>query len=397
MSIKGCILPWIHVHGSITGQYKICCTGEGGQSIDQYNLGTQNESILDVWNNDSYKKIRKNFLDGKIPAQCQKVCYDKEKDGGYSQRLDENHRWKSYQYLQEKEFTDKNGNNKSLPIYIDIRFGNICNFRCRMCNSYASSQWGKEDILLGKKPFPIVDTWTNNNVLWEDLKKLLPYIKEIYFAGGEPSIQEGHYKLLHFLIENKKSKNIELVYNTNLSMLRYKNENLYKLWDKFKNVKIWVSQDGYKEVGEYIRKELDWKLFDYNFKKIIKYIDSITCTYQVYNVYSFLDLYSYAKRNNKIIYPSLLTDPSCFCAQILPKNEKKKIASHYKNFLKNNLTLDDWEIKKILKLLTWLMHEPENREQSEKEFKRRTEILDRSRNEKFTEVIPQLAEWYKNI
>ena len=43
------------------------------------------------------------------------------------------------------------------------------------------------------------------------------------------------------------------------------------------------------------------------------------------------------------------------------------------------------------------MHEPENREQSEKEFKRRTEILDRSRNEKFTEVIPQLAEWYKNI
>ena len=43
------------------------------------------------------------------------------------------------------------------------------------------------------------------------------------------------------------------------------------------------------------------------------------------------------------------------------------------------------------------MHEPENREQLEKDIKIRTEVLDKSRNEKFTEVVPQLAEWYKNI
>ena len=43
------------------------------------------------------------------------------------------------------------------------------------------------------------------------------------------------------------------------------------------------------------------------------------------------------------------------------------------------------------------MHEPEDREQLEKEFKRVTNILDKSRNEKFTEVVPQLAEWYENI
>ena len=33
----------------------------------------------------------------------------------------------------------------------------------------------------------------------------------------------------------------------------------------------------------------------------------------------------------------------------------------------------------------------------EKDFKIRTEVLDKSRNEKFTEVVPQLAEWYENI
>ena len=58
---------------------------------------------------------------------------------------------------------------------------------------------------------------------------------------------------------------------------------------------------------------------------------------------------------------------------------------------------EKWEIKKFLELLTWLLHEPENRKQLEKDFKTRTEILDKSRNEKFTEVVPQLAEWYENI
>ena len=38
-----------------------------------------------------------------------------------------------------------------------------------------------------------------------------------------------------------------------------------------------------------------------------------------------------------------------------------------------------------------------NMAQLEKDFKIRTEVLDKSRNEKFTEVVPQLAEWYENI
>ena len=42
---------------------------------------------------------------------------------------------------------------------------------------------------------PVTDNWTNNDVLWKDLKELLPHIEEIYFAGGEPLMQEGHYKL----------------------------------------------------------------------------------------------------------------------------------------------------------------------------------------------------------
>ena len=401
MSIKGCILPWIHLHGNITGKYKVCCFSEGSteSESERDTLGTHKESINEVWNNDKYKKIRKDFLEGKVPMQCQKPCYDREIQGGYSHRQEMNYKWEDYHYLQKPDFTSKTGNLNRPPIYLDIRFGNICNFRCRMCNSFASSKWAKEkeEALLFRDIYPVTDKWTDNDVLWKDLKELLPHIEEIYFAGGEPLMQEGHYKLLHFLIDNKKS-NLEINYNTNLSVLHYKDENLVELWKQFKKVNIWVSQDGVGKVSEYIRKESDWKLFDKNFKKALPYIKSISCTYQAYNVYSFIDLCAYAKKHGKYVYPNILRTPVQLCAQILPKREKKKVVQYYKNYLtKNKVDFEEWEIKKFLELLTWLMHEPENREHLEKEFKKMTSVLDKSRNEKFTEVVPQLAEWYENI
>ena len=67
MSIKGCILPWIHVHGNITGDYKVCCFSEGAAESEKDTLGNHKEPINEVWNNDKYKKIRKNFLEGKVP------------------------------------------------------------------------------------------------------------------------------------------------------------------------------------------------------------------------------------------------------------------------------------------------------------------------------------------
>lgn len=405
MSIKGCILPWIHVHGNITGDYKLCCFSEGGAYTSEWEhidgtVGTYKESLLEVWNNDNYKKIRKDFLEGKIPPQCQKPCFDRELQGGYSHRQEMNYKWEDYHYLQKPDFTKETGRLSRPPIYLDIRFGNICNFRCRMCGSFASSNWSKskEETLFNLRQItPVTDKWTDNDLLWKDLKELLPHIEEIYFAGGEPLMQEGHFKFLHFLIDNNKS-NLQINYNTNLSLLQYKKENLPDLWRQFKKVNIWASQDGVGKVAEYIRKELDWKLFDKNFKKVLPLVHSITCTYQAYNVYSFIDLYSYAKEHDKYVYPNILTSPPYLSAQILPNHEKKKVVYHYKNYLtKNKLKFAEWEIKKFLELLSWLMHEPEDREQLEKEFKRVTNILDKSRNEKFTEVVPQLAEWYENI
>jgi hypothetical protein len=77
--------------------------------------------------------------------------------------------------------------------------------------------------------------------------------------------------MLEFLISKGKT-DVTIDYNTNLSILKYKNYDLELLWKKFKNVNLWVSCDGYGNTGEYIRKELNWDEFNNN---ILPYRDNL--------------------------------------------------------------------------------------------------------------------------
>ena len=77
----------------------------------------------------------------------------------------------------------------------------------------------------------------------------------LYFAGGEPFVQEGHYMLLDLLIKSGCSKNISLSYNTNLSYNGvFKGYDIEQLWKKFKKVELWPSIEGFGEKAEYGRK-----------------------------------------------------------------------------------------------------------------------------------------------
>jgi len=383
------------MHGNLTGEYKVCCVSKGSVT-EEYTLGTHEESMLKVWNGKPYRDLRKQFLNGEIPPQCKRECYDKEKQGGHSQRQELNEFWNKKEIFQTSRYTKEDGSITIPPTYLDIRFGNICNFRCRMCGSYASSQWRKEEEEFFKtKAHPITDMWTDNDNLWEDLPKLLPYLEEIYFAGGEPLVQEGHYKLLHFLIDNKKT-DLTISYNTNLSILNYKTENIFDLWKKFKEVKLYLSQDGYKEVGEYVRKGLVWNTFDSNLKKVLTYVNSISCVIQVYNIYNIPKLLVYCNKNGIDLYPNLLTNPDHFNVQILPTEEKEKIIKYYKRFMQK-YKIQEWQTVKLINMLEFMKHTPDNVEELQTRFKKMTQLLDNSRNENFCEVVPELAPWYKSI
>ena len=390
---KRCILPWIHQYGDINGEYGLCCFSifSGGK-----NTFGKNESPISAFNSQYIKQTRLDMLAGKIVKACD-VCYDWEKQGIQSHRERMNQRFYDYRKLYETTLPD--GSLKSPPIYLDFRFGNLCNFSCRMCGSYASSSWAKEEKYYGRLSLESpnhYDHWTNNIDFWKDIESIKKYIKVLYFAGGEPFVQEGHYKLLKLLIKSDLAKNIELDYNTNLSYSdSFKGDDIEKLWKHFGKVDLWPSIEGFNEKAEYGRKGLNFDLFKENSLRFSEYIDTFSLVSSIYSISSNIDLIKWIKSIDKTFNITNLTNPSYQSTTVLPKELKKYIIAKYKKELSTIKNINTYEINSVLDSLRHMNSFDDN--YLAPKFKERNVQSDLFRNESFESVFPELAEWYRNI
>lgn len=389
-NIKGCILPWIHLHGDIRGDYALCCHTDSHHTMIR--TGYSTDSPIQVWNNSAMKSARRKFLQGDYPEECS-VCYDKEKVNVTSHRMIMNREYRHFKKLQD--LTDDDGSIKNPPIYLDFRFGNTCNFRCRMCGTDASTSWFKERHLAygANTNKASVDKWTNNEVFWSDFEKLIPNIEVMYFAGGEPFVQEGHYKALQLLIKHKKT-DITLQYNTNLSYKKFKKYDIKELWSYFKRVQLWPSVDGFGKKAEYGRKGLVWDTFTENLKHFRQYITSVSIVSNIYSISSMTDLIKYLKKQKIDYHITNLTFPNILSTKIIPVKSKKEILKDFRALVESGI-LTHYEIDNMKDTLSFMVSKDESYLLSQ--FKKYNLALDESRSEKFEQIYPEFAEWYKNI
>ena len=384
------------MYGDIRGNYSLCCHTDNYFDRGQKQLGQDGESPLKVWNDEAYKKKRLQFLQGEYPAECS-VCYDIEKSGQDSHRNRANNKYARYGVLQDKTGVD--GSVKNPPVWLDFRFGNLCNFKCRMCGPDASTSWFREKHLAAfkaeDKQVQSLDYWTNNPEFWKDMEKIYKTIDTIYFAGGEPFVQDGMYKMLEFLIEHGKT-DIELQYNSNLSYSKYKKYDIVKLWKNFREVKLWPSVEGYKEHVEYSRKGFVWGTFAENLKIFKDYIQVVSATGNIYSILSNPELIMHLKKLNIQFFITNLISPPFMDTSVLPSETKKQINQKYKKFLTENKNwFNKQEINTILNSLRH-MNRADNSHLLP-ELKKFNTALDLSRNESFEATFPEYAEWYRKI
>lgn len=387
-----CILPWIHQYGDLSGQYGLCCFTLNHDS----NLFGKGLSPLEAFNSDPIRSARLEMLAGKQPKAC-KVCYDWEEEGIESHRQRMNQRFHNYSKLYST--TLDNGTITTPPIYLDFRFGNLCNFSCRMCGSYASSSWSKEDKHHGtlKQNAPnSYDPWTEDEKFWNDIEMIKKYIRVLYFAGGEPFVQEGHYKMLQFLVDNNCSKNIDLSYNTNLSYKgSFKGYDIEKLWSSFKSIDLWPSIEGFNKRAEYGRKGLDIELFKKNAERFSKYITSYSLVSSIYSITSNIELIKWIKIHKKSFNITNLVNPPYQSTTVLPTDLKKDIVQKYRLQISEIQDLSEHETKNIIGSLKYMNSRDDSHLQ--KRFKQINTRSDLYRNESFEAIFPELAEWYINI
>ena len=224
LSEKICILPWISIETSPIGTARPCClakneiTYHDDLGIEQkYNLNTH--TLEEIYHSKYMQLLRRDFLYGHKPATCQR-CWDEEAAGRVSKRMNSRIRLKEYY-----DSVDFNNLNPDQLWFIDLKLGNICNLKCRICGSWSSSKWAKEEIdyipeLLDRKTHLAYTylrdgAWPRESeVFWDNLKTLLPNIKYFEFTGGEPFLIEQHFELLRYAVDNNYSKNIEIHNNT---------------------------------------------------------------------------------------------------------------------------------------------------------------------------------------
>jgi glutamate-1-semialdehyde 2,1-aminomutase len=114
----------------------------------------KDQFVKEAWNSQDMRDIRLAMINGEKVEGCS-TCYLQEESGRMSNRQQANNEWAwrlGENTLTEtiKKALDNNGHVDNDLVYLDLRLGNLCNLKCRMCNPWNSSQIVKEHVELEK-------------------------------------------------------------------------------------------------------------------------------------------------------------------------------------------------------------------------------------------------------
>jgi MoaA/NifB/PqqE/SkfB family radical SAM enzyme len=331
--------PFTGVATREDGAICACCRSHPIGFIDK-------QSLSEIWNNDTVKRIRQQVLNNERPPECE-PCFSLEDQGVESLRM--RHIAGKIPEARVNLYPNALDNLKkdySMPFEIptmELKLNNLCNLACRMCHPMDSTSWTDwsevkefykqegnimyaivEEHGLERKPY--LDKFQDSPSWWADLERLLPYFRRVEFAGGEPLMDPQHYRILDML--TPYGHQIEIKYATNLSTLGKGGRNVFDYWPKFKSVAVNVSIDGIGDVYEYIRSNAHWNELLDNLRQI-KSISNISrivgaVTVQISNVLIldkmcelFLDKLGIVFHTHRVSYPKLLS------AQVLPTPLKR--------------------------------------------------------------------------
>jgi sulfatase maturation enzyme AslB (radical SAM superfamily) len=205
----------------------------------------------------------------------------------------------------------------------------------------------------------------------------------MYFTGGEPLINPEHWQLLEDLVASGRAQSISLMYNTNITTIKYKDLDIVDLWSNFKKVLVNCSIDAVGKPLEYIRSGAVWEKINNNIQ-MLKQNNNITVVLtpvlSILNIWFIADLFEYANQHRLKVTPILLTGPDYLSLDVVPdelKSQALEQVSKIEKYLDINLVKQIQEkIKKNINCCLFahtITH---------------TLLLDNNRGEKLFDLLP---------
>ena len=393
-----CPLPWNHLMFKQAGTVQACC--------ETFNDQFQPESTIQATANvDVMKKLRLDMLDNDtVPKMCTK-CYDREKFQDFSVRINALNLHPHWTPETAQAVTNADGSVDNFHLeHLDIRWSNLCNYKCRFCGIQSSNMWLKDSRLLGIAPEKqlktgIYDSKTGiaeYDMDWEDLKTHLPYVRYVKLAGGEPTIMSGTYQLLEELIRIGNT-DIMISLITNGTTIKYGKYDLLELLSNFSNVRIQMSLEGMGARHEWARSgKKDWHLIEENFEKFIEHSKANGWKINVHSGVSWMNMYHLAdfvfKYDTVNFVFNMVTTPKEMSITSFYKQDLQECSDYYAELLKKVHVIKVFKhLKQLKKTIDHGLSKTDESIDLD-EFRRVQGILDESRQQSFAEAYP---EWRK--
>lgn len=390
---KVCLVPFVSIATHPAGYISRCM-------MSSLPMGSMSDK--DVWNNDRFQTLRQNMVNGVWDLPGCNTCHEREEKNLVSQRINwkTGERWWNGDIWDNKDFATSITGNKIYHLYLNT--SNLCNFKCRMCNSMYSNSWINDDQLLADAGFdrkiqPEYNKNTNNLVEFiNDNIDKLNELRMITVTGGEPFFNDDLLDALELL----DLTNVHLSITTNGSLLT--EQHLERL--KFaKKVNINISIDGTGKLFEYMRggDQCSWEKINQVIAMIKSYqkehdnfVFSPNASFQIYNMLNVEEFYDWAEsiitRPHEWIEFRLLTHPECLNVDIAPEYLKVKSLKqliHVESKYKGN----EYFINNMRKML---VNTNVNQKKHWQDFQKFTETLDKKRNQSLKDVAPRIYEQF---
>jgi len=432
-----CLAKWHHVTMYLQSGETHSCYHPQPHKIPLSELA-DNPSALH--NTQQKKEERKLMLDGGKPSGCQ-YCWNIEAMG--PDYISDRHIRNSSIFTEERyEQTAKGSWQQNInPEYIEINFGNECNFKCGYCHPKYSTSFYKEIEKYGpvttvknhrcdidwmklyqrEDENPYVDAFWK---WWPELRKTLNIMR---VTGGEPTLHSSTWKLLE-QIDNDPMPWLELNINSNLGtkpvLIERLANKVKKLTDdgKIRSFKLFTSMDTWGEKAEYIRTGLDLKLWEENFHTYLRNTNSpitFMITFNIFSVTSFKSLLEkfiewrkvygwYEDRESdkhRVRFDTpYLRDPIQYDMNILPKEEFMPYMYDALTFMKENVdddkaaaftTIEYEKFKRVIKKFRGIKYENLLYSIYENSLENWFNELDERRDTDMLSIFPEYINFYR--
>jgi len=395
-------------------------------------------------NSEFKKRQRKLMLEGTRPSECD-YCWKVEDSPGnnYSDRIYKSAEpnW-AYPYLND--IINKPWDDNVDPSYVEVSFGNVCNFKCSYCAPDISSKWMEEIEKYGPYPtserfnnlewlkktqrMPIPNSENNPYVesFWNWFPEMYKNLKYFRITGGEPLLNKNTFKVLDYVIENPNPE-LEIAINTNMNPPK-------ELFDRFlekckiiinekklKNFKLFTSAEAHGKQSEYIRFGMNYDEWLTNIHRTFEEIPEIQFT--IMSTFNLLSIPTYTKflrdvlsiktkyKRNSMNKASMMIDIPYLRfplhqSSFLCTREQLSIVKESVDFMYNNLEISEFpfmgffkfEADKLQRIYDMLVEEVDKN--SEEKTKNRIDFIkfvdehDRRRGTNFLGTFPEFENIY---